>query len=339
MLSCTPRDLGPGQSFTVQISSATSAASCKAYPNTATATATNHAQVQASETITVLCPDLVITKTADATSVAAGQPIGFTITVKNNGAGAATGVTITDPLPGNTGLSWTISPAASGCSISTGTLTCNVGVLAAGQSSSVHVTSPTTTSSCATINNTATVTATNDDGGSASASVTVRCPVGGRLTPTATTCQDFASGTAADLNEILYGVKGGKINNVAPGVLFYYTTFTAPSTGSFVVQIVQTKNNSNMPFMGVQQSQVTLYNSGCGVISRSGSVSSGTITVNVTGATKGQVFIIGVKYDPGSVTGTSVSNPLPTVHYDFATQIGGTTVDKDADGLNLKPKP
>ena len=52
-----------------------------------------------------------MTKTADAASVSAGTDIGFKVTVANTGAGNATGVTLTDALPGgNAGnpVHWTI---------------------------------------------------------------------------------------------------------------------------------------------------------------------------------------------------------------------------------------
>ena len=52
--------------------------------------------------------DIKILKTADASSVNAGDPIGFTITVWNAGAGDAAGVKLNDTLPTNAGLYWTI---------------------------------------------------------------------------------------------------------------------------------------------------------------------------------------------------------------------------------------
>src|SRR5204862_7750088 len=51
--------------------------------------------------------------------------------------------TVTDTLPTTAGTSWSIDAAGStaGCSITTGTLTCNFGTLAAGGSAHVHLTS------------------------------------------------------------------------------------------------------------------------------------------------------------------------------------------------------
>ena len=44
-------------------------------------------------------PKLVVTKTADQSTITAGQTAGFTVTITNNGSGEATGVTLSDPLP------------------------------------------------------------------------------------------------------------------------------------------------------------------------------------------------------------------------------------------------
>lgn len=125
-------------------------------------------------------PSVTIVKTEDAATVNAGSNIGFTITVTNTGAADATGVTISDPLPGGSGIDWSESPDSPSCSISgsppTETLNCGPVTLAAGGGSiSVHVQSATTAASCGVYNNTATFTSTNAGTGSDSASVTVQC--------------------------------------------------------------------------------------------------------------------------------------------------------------------
>jgi uncharacterized repeat protein (TIGR01451 family) len=126
-------------------------------------------------------PNVTIVKTADAASVNAGQTIAFTITVTNNGAADATGVTISDPLPAGTGIDWAEAPTDNpNCSIAgtppNETLNCGPVTLAAGGGSlSVHVQSATTAASCGTYNNTASFTSTNAGSGSDSASVTVNC--------------------------------------------------------------------------------------------------------------------------------------------------------------------
>ena len=113
---------------------------------------------------TVSCgpPALSVTKTADEENVVAPNPIGYTITVNSSGGGAATGVSLTDVLPTDAGLSWSIDTGA-GCSITTGTLSCNIGDMASGSSFTVHISSPTTQDTVADspVQNTASVTATN----------------------------------------------------------------------------------------------------------------------------------------------------------------------------------
>jgi uncharacterized repeat protein (TIGR01451 family)/fimbrial isopeptide formation D2 family protein len=129
-----------------------------------------------------------VTKTADAATVSAGAPIGFTVTVSNSGTGTAKGVTLSDALPGGNvahPVHWTIdpvvgNPAAFAISGADGsqqlTLAGQPITLAAGASLTVHVTATTNAGQCATYNNTASVTTTNDSQDSASASTRVLCP-------------------------------------------------------------------------------------------------------------------------------------------------------------------
>ena len=176
-LSCNFGDMAPGATASVHVTSpTTSATPCQEYPNTATASATNHAPVQASATESVQCPGLNISKAADAPSVNAGDPIGFTITVSNTGAGTATGVTLNDPLPTGAGVSWSINPPNAACNINNNTLSCNFGDMAPGASATVHVTSATTFASCQDYPNTATASETNGGSVESSASITVNCP-------------------------------------------------------------------------------------------------------------------------------------------------------------------
>jgi uncharacterized repeat protein (TIGR01451 family) len=175
--------LAEGESASVHVFGTTDAEDCGVLSNTATVSASNEAADSDTNnsdaaTITVNCPQISITKTADQGTVSAGDTIGFTITVTNSGAGTASGVTVTDTLPSDPGLSWTIDAANSdaGCSIAAGTLTCTFGSLAPGASKHVHITSPTTTASCGTVDNTASVTTSNDGSDSDDASITVECP-------------------------------------------------------------------------------------------------------------------------------------------------------------------
>src|SRR5205823_4051259 len=110
-------------------------------------------------------------------TVSAGDPIGFTITVTNNGAGVAHGVSVNDTLPTDSGLSWSIDggTGAGSCSISAGVLSCSFGDMASGAALTVHISSPTTSATAASspVDDTANVTSTNDGSDSASASIVV----------------------------------------------------------------------------------------------------------------------------------------------------------------------
>ncbi len=121
-------------------------------------------------------PVLTLEKTADAASVVAGNPIGFTMTVTNLGPGVAAGVMLADPLPVGAGLAWSVSPANAACTIAGGTLTCSFGDLAVNASATVHVTSPTTAQSCASYSNTGTAQASNAAAVQATAAMAVTCP-------------------------------------------------------------------------------------------------------------------------------------------------------------------
>ena len=80
--------------------------------------------------------DLAITKTASATTVSAGGQLLYTINVTNNGPAAAFNVVVTDTLPSATVY---LSDTDSCTQAPTGTLTCQVGSLGAGKSTSFNI--------------------------------------------------------------------------------------------------------------------------------------------------------------------------------------------------------
>jgi len=155
------------------------------------------------------------------------------------------------------------------------------------------------------------------------------------LAHTSTTCQTFMDGTYWELlsSDVNWVLRDGVISSISPGVLFYFTKITAPRP-DFTVQILQTKDNPDFPFIEVQQAQVTLSDANCAQAGNGVVIGSGQAAVDVHGATAGQVFIVYAKYSLKSLVGTPMDDSTGC-HYDFKTVIDGVVVDQDADGLQI----
>jgi len=206
----------------------------------------------------------------------------------------------------------------------------NLGTLVPGASTSYTCTKTNVT---AGFTNVAVATGTAPDGTTPS-SVTdnddavVSLPAA-KITPTATTCEMFRDGTAADLNELLYTLKGNKINSVAPGVLFYYNLVTVAAGDTITVD--QTDNSGSTPALGVQQA--ILWNLDC-TKAADGTVSGDGATVTFIAPATG-TYIISIKYTPETVKRTT--NP-GTVTYSFSTSVNGLLVVSSLDTIVLKKK-
>jgi uncharacterized repeat protein (TIGR01451 family) len=175
ILTCNFGDLPSLQSRRVHITSPTMGI-CGTISNTARVTTTNDGSGAASASIFVQCSGLIISKTADSPSVNAGDPIGFTVTISNTGAGTASNVVLTDTLPLGPGLAWSLSAPVSGCALAGNILECSFGNLTSGITRTLHLSSPTTAESCGVYSNTARATAGNQVVIPASASTQVNCP-------------------------------------------------------------------------------------------------------------------------------------------------------------------
>jgi uncharacterized repeat protein (TIGR01451 family) len=178
-LNCEFGDLAPGGTAEVKVSSATSAPEgCETATlrNTAKAQASNHDEIQASASVTIECPDLEITKSPDGAVVSAGDDISFTITVTNHGPGSAKDVVLDDELPA--GFAWAEDPDLAECAITDGSLHCDIGDLAEGESFSVTVTASTSGEHCGenALVNTAVAGADNHADVSDTGDITIDCP-------------------------------------------------------------------------------------------------------------------------------------------------------------------
>jgi uncharacterized repeat protein (TIGR01451 family) len=113
--------------------------------------------------------DLVLTKSDNPDPVTRGSNLTYTIQVQNNAA-PATGVVVTDTLPAQVDFVSATPSQGTPCVQSGGTVTCNLGAMAAGSTASVTiVVRPKRTG---TISNTAVVASTPADTNTANNSVT-----------------------------------------------------------------------------------------------------------------------------------------------------------------------
>jgi uncharacterized repeat protein (TIGR01451 family) len=204
VLSCGPVTVPAGttkdnSTFTVHITSTTdktTGGDCEEsgglVSNTGDVTTTNDGSDESSASVCVGAPAIHIQKTADAAQVNVGASVGFTLTVWNDGNGDAHDVMLNDVLPTNSGLAWSVDGTGAGfgssCSIAAGVLSCGPVTVPAGTTQTasmftVHITSGTTGATggdcpkTGVINNTGTVTTSNDGSDESSASTCVQALV------------------------------------------------------------------------------------------------------------------------------------------------------------------
>jgi uncharacterized repeat protein (TIGR01451 family) len=325
-LTCTPANgssLAPGGTMTCSASHTITQADIDAgsYFNQACVDDGTAGAVQACDDVTTpgtQNPHLSITKSASPTTYSVvGQVITYTIVATNDGNVTLSNVTVSDPSVSNL----TCTPSNPVASLAPGgTINCSAThTITQADLDAGHYT------------NTACVDDGTGGAAQACAPSTVNKQQTAQIAPTATTCANFRDGTAADLTELLYTVKSGKINSVAPGVLFYYSFVTVSSTGN--VTVTQSDSSSLTPPFTIPNGQANLYNLQCT------KVKTGTVSGNGALATFSSVapgtYIIGIKYDPTSVKG---SNDPGTVTYSFVTAVGGTTINSTLDTIQLKKK-
>jgi uncharacterized repeat protein (TIGR01451 family) len=249
-----------------------------------------------------------------------GQVITYTLTATNNGNTTLHNVTVSD-APALDGFACLPAiPAASldpGASVvCTGTHTITQADLTAGSF-------------------TDTGSASSDEDAAPDAEDTVfgsaPAPTG-QITPTQTTCSQFNSGTAATLSQINYSVKTGKLNSVSPGVFFYWIKVTAGAgSNTFTINQTITTGNFDSHFFHFTSGSA-VYSSGCVKQTSAISQSGGTTTIQFNASSAG-TYIIGVKYDTGSVKGLAAPSPT-TVHYTFEVP----SVPGSLQGLDLVKK-
>jgi uncharacterized repeat protein (TIGR01451 family) len=163
ILTCGFGTLVPGGVATVTVTAPTDKGDCGSYPNVAQVAASNHAPVPASATVVVNCPDMTLVKVPDDPRVAPGSRTGFTLVVRNDGAGIARDIVLTDPRAAMPGAS-SLSPAQPGCDIQVDgqiRFECSFGDLAPGTARAMHIVYTPASTACGTFGGEASLSGPN----------------------------------------------------------------------------------------------------------------------------------------------------------------------------------
>jgi len=123
--------------------------------------------------VTAVAADLSVSKTANASSVIAGETLTYTITVTNAGPAAATQIVLTDTLP----AAVSVVTAPPNCVANNGVLICPVGDLAAGQATDFDLVVAVAPDARNSLTNAVTVSSTEIDPHPANNSDTAVTPV------------------------------------------------------------------------------------------------------------------------------------------------------------------
>jgi uncharacterized repeat protein (TIGR01451 family) len=159
--------------------------------------------------------DLSVTKTAFPDPVVIGSNLTYTLTVANGGPSTATGVILSDTLPGN--VTYVSATPNQGTCSGTSTVICTLGSLANG--ASVVVTIAVTPISAGTLSNTATISGNETDPNTANNSVTTTTTVINTYTLTLTTA-GTGSGTTSGAGTYNYNQTATVIATANTGSTF-----------------------------------------------------------------------------------------------------------------------
>ena len=180
-LECQLGDLAPDNAITVRVDGTVGAGFTGQLTNRATTTSTTADPNPGNNSDDATSPvggsaDLALTKTATAERATAGGPIGWTVTVTNNGPSDATDVRITDAVPaGVTGASVSLNGVP--CPVADGTFTCSIARVPARGTVTVQVTGTVDPGVTGELVNTAEVSAGTNDPDSGNNTGTSTVPI------------------------------------------------------------------------------------------------------------------------------------------------------------------
>jgi hypothetical protein len=152
-----------------------------------------------------------------------------------------------------------------------------------------------------------------------------------QITPTNTTCAQFASGTAATQGPITYSTTGSTISQVAPGVIFYWVKVKVSTPGTQTFHITQKTTYSpttGTKLFGLANGSFA-YDGSCNTLATTITGSNADRQIVFTATTAGTYFI-GVKYQPKAIVGSSPAatafvSPFNYLYTFATTGVAGST--------------
>jgi hypothetical protein len=161
----------------------------------------------------------------------------------------------------------------------------------------------------------------------ASASTTINNCAGGLIAPTQTSCEAFAGGNRIAEPFIGASLRSGKISNVSPGVIFYYTKLTVGAGTYTVLQSNVPATGSALPPILVSQGQayVLTYNPTLNKCTNVGSFDLTNPALPKIDLAAGD-YIVQIKYSPKSILGASATPSTFPVVYSWVMQKAGVDV-------------
>ncbi|WP_018681194.1 DUF11 domain-containing protein [Actinokineospora enzanensis] len=325
-LICTVGTLPPGQTYTATavlgvvsgytkptLAVNSSVSSPTTDPNTADNTATATAMV-------VPTADIVVTQTASDPNPIAGNRTNYTVTVYNDGPSDAQNVVITDPLPAGVTIV-SASPQSGTCATTNGTVSCQLGTVPAGGTTTVNLRVAIAPDRAAgPLANTASGTTSTQQDNTANDAATV--------TTTVQRVSDLALTKTAIPTPVVVG---------APIAYTLTVTNNGPSAADAVV--VNDPLPTGLTATGEQSTQGTCTITGQTVNCALGTVAAGaTASVTITADTPGTVPAAGFTNtatvasastdpNPANNTATHVANVTAQADITVAETVAGTVVN------------
>ncbi|HVC04993.1 MAG TPA: hypothetical protein VND88_09990, partial [Candidatus Acidoferrales bacterium] len=159
--------------------------------------------------------------------------------------------------------------------------------------------------------------------------VVIAVPVS-RITPSSTTCAQFAGGFATAQSTIQYTLSGNKISAVTPSSFTYWVKVTSRGTYTFSQSINGTSKKLLLVSSGTKGAVYdNATGSSCATVSGATitqKTTNGTVTVKFSSGTG--PFYIGLNFSTSKLVGEAAPSPS-TVPYLFGSSVAGSTSEID----------